>query len=88
LQVGDTPSLWNWVRNTFVPGLFNTAWYNGKPFEYDEGFISNRENFLVGMPRLRQIRVLSGWRKNQIESYFSIAILMVWSQKIKKNYKL
>ena len=48
------------MRNAFVPELFNTAWYNGKPFDYDEGFISNRENFLVGMPRLRQIRILPG----------------------------
>lgn len=48
------------MREKFIPGLFNTGWYNGKPFEYDEGFISNKENFLVGMPRLRQIRILPG----------------------------
>ena len=48
------------MRKTFVPGLFDTRWYNGEPFDYDEGFISNRENFLVGMPRLRQVRILPG----------------------------
>lgn len=48
------------MRKSFVPGLFNTRWYNGKPFNYDEGFISNKENFLVGMPRLRQVRVRPG----------------------------
>ena len=36
------------------------AWYNGKPFEYEEGFISSREAFMVGMPRLRQARIKSG----------------------------
>ena len=35
-------------------------WYNGNPFEYKEGFISNREAFMVGMPRLRQARVMPG----------------------------
>ena len=33
------------------------TWYNGQPFEYKEGFISNKKNFLMGMPRLRQIRL-------------------------------
>jgi len=74
------------MRNTFVPGLFNTAWYNGKPFDYDEGFISNRENFLVGMPRLRQIRILPGNIRYQVESYFSIVILMVCSSIEIPNY--
>lgn len=36
------------------------AWYNGKPFEYEEGFISSREAFMVGMPRLRQARIKPG----------------------------
>lgn len=40
--------------------MYNSTWYNGKSFEYKEGFISNRESYLVGMPRIRQIRVKSG----------------------------
>ena len=40
-----------------VPGLYDMTWYNGQPFEYKEGFISNKKNFLMGMPRLRQIRL-------------------------------
>ena len=48
------------MKNTFVPGVYNTSWYNGIPFDNEDGFISNRENFLVGMPRLRQVRVLPG----------------------------
>ena len=46
--------------NTFVPGVCNTSWYNCIPFDNEVGFISNRENFLVGMPKLRQVRVLPG----------------------------
>ena len=48
------------MKDTFVPGMYDTRWYNGFPFDYDEGFISNRENFLVGMPRLRQVRIRQG----------------------------
>lgn len=48
------------MRSTFVRGLFDTRWYNGELFDYEEGFIANRENFLVGMPRLRQVRILPG----------------------------
>ena len=43
-----------------MPGLYHTTWYNGEQFEYKEGFISNRENFMVGMPRLRQARITPG----------------------------
>ena len=56
--------------DTFVPGLYNTTWYNGLPFNYDEGFISNRENFLVGMPRLRQVRIRQGKRIKLLDQYF------------------
>ena len=43
-----------------MPGLYHTTWYNGEKFEYTEGFISNRENFMVGMPRMRQARIRPG----------------------------
>ena len=54
-----------------VPGLYKTVWYNGKQFEYKEGFVSNRLGYIVGMPRLRQLRVKQGklskkviWRRD------------------------
>ena len=53
-------TFWTWTRAILVPGLYNVAWYNGKPFEYEEGFISSREAFMVGMPRLRQARIKPG----------------------------
>ena len=56
----DSESFWKWSRQILVPGLYNTTWYNGKPFDHEEGFISNRGSFLVGMPRLRQIRIRPG----------------------------
>lgn len=43
-----------------MPNLYNVDWYNGRPFEYEEGFLSNRAAFLVGMPRMRQLRVKTG----------------------------
>lgn len=60
LQVNSRVTFWSWMKNTFVPGVYNSSWYNGIPFDHEDGFISNRENFLVGMPRLRQVRVLPG----------------------------
>ena len=43
-----------------VTGLYDAAWYNGEPFEFQEGFISNRHGFMIGMPRLRQLRIRTG----------------------------
>ena len=43
-----------------LPGLYNTRWYNSQAFKYEEGFLSNKKVFLVGMPRLRQLRIHTG----------------------------
>ena len=48
------------MKDKLIPALYDTKWYNGGTFEYEEGFISNRELFMVGMPRLRQIRINPG----------------------------
>ena len=55
-QVEDTASLWKWVDDVLLPGLYDVTWYNGQPFEHKEGFISNKHTFMIGMPRLRQLR--------------------------------
>ncbi|XP_068682590.1 polycystin-1-like protein 2 [Montipora foliosa] len=56
-KVNSPPMFWKWTRKVLVPGLYRVRWYNGDPFEYKEGFLSNREAFMVGMPRLRQSRI-------------------------------
>lgn len=53
-------SFWAWMRGKLFPALYDTRWYNGWMFDYDEGFMGNRELFMVGMPRLRQIRIKPG----------------------------
>lgn len=40
--------------------MYDLKWYNGQPFEYKDGFVSDLSNFMVGMPRFRQLRVKSG----------------------------
>ena len=58
LQVSDTDSLWMWSRETLIPGLYSTQWYNGKKIQ--EGWLANNEDYLVGVPRLRLLRVKEG----------------------------
>ena len=59
-QANSIESFWTWTRKHLLPGLYEVKWYNGRPFSYNEGFISNRESFMVGMPRLRQKRIQRG----------------------------
>lgn len=40
--------------------MYDIKWYNGEPFEYKDGFISDLSGYMVGMPRLRQLRVEPG----------------------------
>ena len=57
-QISDVDSLWMWSRETLIPGLYSTEWYNGKKTQ--EGWIANNEDYLVGVPRLRLLRVEEG----------------------------
>ena len=57
-QISDVDSLWMWSRETLIPGLYSTEWYNGKKIQ--EGWIANNEGYLVGAPRMRLLRVEKG----------------------------
>ena len=50
--------MWMWSRETLIPGLFSAEWYNGKKIQ--EGWIANNEDYLVGVPRIRLLRVEKG----------------------------
>ena len=47
-----------WSRETLIPGLYSTEWYNGKKIK--EGWLANNEDYLVGVPRIRLLRVQEG----------------------------
>ena len=44
-----------WSRDTLIPGLYSTKWYNEKKIQ--EGWLKNNEDYLVGFPRVRLLRV-------------------------------
>ena len=75
-QVVDIPSLWKWVDNVLVPGLYDVTWYNGQPFQYKEGYISNKQTFMMGMPRIRQLRIKKGEAAVSSRYIFPIFILL------------
>ena len=89
-QVDSKDSLWKWIENDLLPSLYNTKWYNGQPFEYKEGFISDKQTFMMGMPRLRQQRVKKGEfglclvlkHTNLIDVYFQNISLLFWLAQI------
>ena len=47
-----------WARETLIPGLYAGDWYNGKKSK--KGYIANMEDYLVGVPRVRLLRVEKG----------------------------
>ena len=59
-QVDSRAAFWEWIKEEFLPGVYKTSWYNDQTFIGPEGYISTREAFLVGMPKLRQVRVKEG----------------------------
>ena len=59
-QVDSKAAFWEWIEEEFIPGVYDTNWYNGQRFIAPEGYISSRDAFLVGMPRFKQVRVKEG----------------------------
>lgn len=47
------------MQGPVINGLFNTKWYNGQPLTQDQFGYVLFENKILGLPRLRQLRVNS-----------------------------
>ncbi|KAL9954010.1 hypothetical protein ACROYT_G041497 [Oculina patagonica] len=56
-KIRNTVQLWKWLDDVFVPAVYAGEWYNGQK-ETKTEYIGNKRSILVGMPRLRQLRVL------------------------------
>ncbi|XP_023932840.1 uncharacterized protein LOC106163484 [Lingula anatina] len=57
-KVVDRKSFWVWTDKILLPALYERQWYNG---QIDPGkFVADRQNFLVGTARLRQVRIKPG----------------------------
>ena len=59
---------WEWIDQTLVPGLYNGAWYNGNTGQ--PGFLNDKMSLVVGVARIRQLRVKSG--KISVSRYFKV----------------
>lgn len=47
------------MMNTFAPAIYTTNWYNGDE-ETNKVYISDKSSILIGMPRIRQLRIEKG----------------------------
>ncbi|XP_001640553.3 uncharacterized protein LOC5520843 isoform X2 [Nematostella vectensis] len=54
-EVEGPSSFWKWTSDVLLPALYDKK----QNAALDEGFIGNGKLFLVGMPRIRQLRVVS-----------------------------
>ena len=58
MQITSQVKMWEWTRNVLIPGLYDdnkdVSFSNATPYTGDG------ETVLVGMPRLRQLRVKKG----------------------------
>lgn len=54
-QANDIKNLWSFVDNVLLPFVFTKKWYNGDKDQL-EGFTDEKALYIMGMPRLRQLR--------------------------------
>ena len=64
------------MDDVLLPGLYEVKWYNGELSKYKEGFISNKRTFLLGMPRLRQLRMKTSKAKT---NRYSVITRHIWN---------
>ena len=62
-QIRNVTHFWRWIKTSFISAIFTGDWYNYQEEEIEE-YIDNKRSILVGMPRLRQLRVVKGITKN------------------------
>ena len=58
-QVFNNTLYWRWLRDEFVSSVYAGAWYNGHQ-ENQSIYIGDKRSVLVGMPRVRQLRIKPG----------------------------
>ena len=58
----DIDTYWAWAFGPLVEQLYVDVWYNDQVMKKgkEEDIIADRNSVLVGMPRLRQLRVQKG----------------------------
>ena len=53
----DAESFWAWFEDELVPGLYDS----GQSGDREEtGIITSKTGFIVGLPRIRQMRIKQG----------------------------
>ena len=72
-QMTNNTMYWSWLQRVFIPGVFSSRWYNGQRDEQTI-YIGNKHSLLVGMARVRQLRV-------KASKFFSIFIPLCISVK-------
>jgi len=66
-QAQHFSGIWDWVRDDIIPAVFVGPWYNGMPAaDSENGLLIDRNSALVGMVRLRQLRVLNGKKESTL----------------------
>jgi len=67
LQAQHFSGILYWVLQGIAPAVFVGPWYNGMPpADSENGLLIDRNSVLVGMARLRQLRVLNGKKEGRI----------------------
>lgn len=56
IQVTHPHRLWGWMKEIFVPNVYAGYWHNGEK-EIQEVYFENKMSILVGVPRMRQVRI-------------------------------
>ena len=63
----------------FLPNIYAGVWYNGEK-EEEEVYINNKKSILLGMPRMRQVRVK--------KSKLSLKAMTAYVEASRGNYAL
>ena len=78
--------MWIYMLGKFIHDCYAGVWYNGQ-FERTPEYIGNKASMLIGMPRLRQLRIKEG--KTEHFLYLKVKLeCQFWHRCIFQEYAL
>ena len=84
LQAKDPRIFWTWLNRQFVNGIYAGKWYNDEKVKEQE-YIGDKMSILLGVPRLRQLRVQKGKSVSLINSKTAIVRMYITNRSLSEK---
>ena len=77
-QLRSRKQFWDYISQVAIPGLYDNKWYDGTYHSELQGFMADGTGYLVGQPRLRQVRTVPGKTISFLSTTYLRDYIFLW----------